>query len=117
MARRWRALVQPRPRGRRRVDGASRSRHREVDAIAAKGKEKRGRRKSTGFHARLPTRAVCPRIDRTSAMRDASQSWTAAESVPTHRCDPPGAQLTDVTQSPCSNCNNSETSLVAAFHK
>ena len=58
-----------------------------------------------------------PRIDRTKAMRDASQSWTAALSVPTHRWDPPGAQLTDVTQSPCSNCNNSETSFVAAFQR
>ena len=50
-------------------------------------------------------------------MRDASQSWTAALSVPTHRWDPPGAQLTDVTQSPCSNCNSSETSFVAAFQR
>ena len=58
-----------------------------------------------------------PRIDLTKAMRDASQSCTAALSVPTHRWDPPGAQLTDVTQSPCSNCSNSLTSFVAAFHR
>ena len=73
--------------------------------------------KSTGFHARLPTRAVWPRILLTKAMRDASQSCTAALSVPTHRWDPPGAQLTDVTQSPCSSCNSSDTSLVAAFQR
>ena len=97
--------------------GPGRVCRRRVDAIAATGKEKRGRRKKTGFHARLPTRAVWPRIDRTNAMRDASQSWTAALSVPTHRWDPPGAQLTDVTQSPCSNCNSSETSFVAAFQR
>ena len=73
--------------------------------------------RDTGFHARLPTRAVWPRIDRTRTMRLVSQSWTAAESVPTQRWEPPGAQDTEVTQSPCSSWSSSETSFVAAFQR
>ena len=111
VSRRWRNLWQPRTRG-----TAPRRRRVEITPSSIK-KAKKDAEKQTGFHARLPTRAVWPRIDLTKAMRDASQSWTAAESVPTHRWEPPGAQLTDVTQSPCSNCSNSLTSFVAAFHR
>mmetsp|Transcript_9753 Transcript_9753/g.31271 ORF Transcript_9753/g.31271 Transcript_9753/m.31271 type:complete len:319 (-) Transcript_9753:869-1825(-) len=71
----------------------------------------------TGFQASEPTRAEWPRMERTRVILVVSQSWTAAESVPTQRWAPPGAQETEVTQSPCSSWSSSETSLVAAFQR